>query len=574
VRIVDADTGAPLALLDTVSPAAAGFVATVARDYAGRNTSGRPRMSGLGDRQAMFGTLAPQPIRQRYGCSRSQISRETDTGTWVQIAAECHAKLAAAFPEVAEANVQAAAEVADCWKYEGTGWTSGVLNLTQVLPYHLDAGNLPGSWSAMIGARSGVAGGDLYLPEYGVWLGVGNRSLLCFPGADISHGVTPIVVPRGGWRVTAVFYGLRKCRECADSHEAELARSQARATAGNRAVAAGTSGSQTKLDNWRDRGNPILGGASSQEAKPEPAPAPAPKTEQERLDDLVEFSRIMLAANDLEPWAELLHQLYLDGDGMLTTDEALWIVKLYNAYDSLGSAWQVFNRWRSPEAWAAADDREDAARYECTQERRNLRGGRVLKHLDHYSRLIRSAGGQEAWLKQGIRVGRPRADWLVLCNHLRTCWGTGRQSAFEWAEFLQKVLRWPIEAPSAMLWESEGPRRSIQRLYGLDPKTVKPSELDTAATACKLYLARNGVDVPWEDFETLICDFNVGRDGRYYVGRHLAALREEIDQAPDNAALDAAWWAIVPEPWCRIAPGIDKTKLPVYRDTGRWIGEP
>jgi hypothetical protein len=124
-------------------------------------------------------------------------------------------------------------------------------------------------------------------------------------------------------------------------------------------------------------------------------------------------------------------------------------------------------------------------------------------------------------------------------------------------------MGWPIAAPSAMLWESEGPRRSIT-----------DRQLSTAATACKQYLADRGVDVPWEDFETLICDFNVGRDGRYYPGRHLAALREEINEAPQHAALDAAWWQIVPEPWCRIAPGIDKLKLPVYRDTGRWIDTP
>jgi hypothetical protein len=553
LRIVDG-SGAPLVLLDTVSARATGFVATLARTYAARNTKGRPRMSGLGDRQAMFGTLAPQPVRQRYGCTRSRISRETDPDAWQAVAAECHGRLADAFPDVAAANVASAAGVADCWKWAGTGWTSGVLNLTQVLPYHRDAGNLAGSWSAMIGARSNVDGGHLYLPEFGVWLAVGHRSLLCFAGADVAHGVTPITVGRDGWRVTAVFYGLRLCRECADSHEAELARANQRSTGGARAVADGSSVVFKKV--------------GSEQARP----APPVKSEAERLDDLVEFSRIMLAANDLEPWAAMLRALRDAGD--VTDDEALWLVALYNTYDSLGSAWSMFLRWRNPAEWFAALDRDEAAKFDCTQERRNLRGGKVLIRLAEYADRCAAAGGQEAWLRQGLRTGRPGADWLTLCAHVRDVWGVGRQAAFEWAEFLQKVMGWPIAAPSAMLWESEGPRRSIQRLYGLDARTVTDRQLSTAATACKQYLADRGVDVPWEDFETLICDFNVGRDGRYYPGRHLAALREEINEAPQHAALDAAWWQIVPEPWCRIAPGIDKLKLPVYRDTGRWIDTP
>ena len=70
----------------------------------------------------------------------------------------------------------------------------------------------------------------------------------------------------------------------------------------------------------------------------------------------------------------------------------------------------------------------------------------------------------------------------------------------------------------------------------------------------------------------MICDFNVMRDGRYYPGRHLAALREEIDDLPrvdDRWQLNESWERIVPSAWRSIAPGIDKAKLTVYRDTGK-----
>jgi hypothetical protein len=223
------DDGTPLALCAQVSASAAGFVAAAARRWSPRLDS-RARLSGIGDRQAMFGTLAPVPIRQRYGCTRSAIARKTDPEQWAQIAGELHGLLAAHVPAVAEANVKAAAGVADIWKFPGTGWTSGVLNLSQLLPFHRDAGNLTHSWSAMIGARSKVDGGHLYLPEYGVTLAVGHRSLVAFPGGDITHGVTPMVVGRGGWRVTAVFYGLRGCVECEPNESDEIARIGARAT--------------------------------------------------------------------------------------------------------------------------------------------------------------------------------------------------------------------------------------------------------------------------------------------------------------------------------------------------------
>jgi hypothetical protein len=100
--------------------------------------------------------------------------------------------------------------------------------------------------------------------------------------------------------------------------------------------------------------------------------------------------------------------------------------------------------------------------------------------------------------------------------------------------------------------------------------------LEDKANACREHLASEGVALSWEDFETVICDFNVQRDGRYYPGRHLAALREEIDEIeePDHSLLLEVFMKIVPEPWCHIAPGIDKEKLKQYRDTGYIVDAP
>lgn len=284
------------------------------------------------------------------------------------------------------------------------------------------------------------------------------------------------------------------------------------------------------------------------------------------IDDLVEFARIEVASGDLEPWAEVLRAL-ADADAV-TGEGLLWLIKLYNAYDSLGSAWAVFRRWPSPGRWFLAEDADEAATYPCTQERRNLRGGRVLRHLDSYVGRL-ADGAQEPWLRAALVGDSPAADFDRLVTRLRLVWGTGRQSAFEWAEFLAKAAGFPVAARHAHLWESEGPRRSLQRLYG-NPRPTR-DWLDARAVTLRGRLAAEGVTLSWEDFETVICDFNVMRDGRYYPGRHLAALREEIEGIDDEAGremLAAAFRRVIPEPWASIPPGIDPALMTVYRDTG------
>lgn len=287
--------------------------------------------------------------------------------------------------------------------------------------------------------------------------------------------------------------------------------------------------------------------------------------------DLIAFARIELAARDVEPWADLIAELHRAGE--LDAEQAAWVVKLYNAYDDFGSAWSVYRRWAGPLEWYCAPDLAEAAEFPCTQERRNLRGGRVLKHLGDYASRL-AGDKQTAWLGRALTGDDPGGNFTRLSAHMRSVWGVGRQTAFEWAEFAEKVLNLPVTAPDAQLWESEGPRRSLQRLYG-NP-TPDPHWLEEAAVRCLGTLAEAGMPLLWEDFETIICDFNVARDGRYYPGKHLAALRAEIATAPhdDQPMLDAAFRAVVPEPWASIAPGIDKAKLAVYRDTGTIVDRP
>jgi hypothetical protein len=293
--------------------------------------------------------------------------------------------------------------------------------------------------------------------------------------------------------------------------------------------------------------------------------------DERELHNLAVFAQLMIDTGDLEPWAEMIKQL--QAMQVIDDEEGLWLIKCYNAYDSFQSAWGVFSRWRSPYIWATSQDRDDAAQFDCTQERRGLRGGRVLKHLDSYVEHL-AGQAQRDWILSGITQTDPETDFANLTQWLRSVWGVGRQTAFEWAEFCGKAGEIPVTAADAQLWESEGPRRALQKLYGNPNPT--PQWLDDRANETKDFLARQGVFLAWEDFETVICDFNVMRDGRYYVGRHLAALREEIDLCPegDRGILLEAFRSVIPDVWRDIAPGIDKSKMPIYRNTGKIISEP
>jgi hypothetical protein len=284
------------------------------------------------------------------------------------------------------------------------------------------------------------------------------------------------------------------------------------------------------------------------------------------LADLVTFARYEVAAADIEPWAAVLAELRPVAGW--DDERLLWAVKLYNAFDDLGSAMAVMADCGGPAAWPRAD-RAAAARLPCSGERRNLRGGKVLHHLDSYVSLL-AGQRQRAWLREAVPQSADPADgFLMLMPYLRRVWGVGRLTAFEWAEFTAKVIGLPIETPHAFLWESSGPRESLERLYGNDNPTV--DWLNAAAVQCRAMLADNGVPLSWWDFETVICDFNVMRKGRYYPGKHLAMIREEIEGVADATtrhALREAFRAAVPVPWCDVPPGVDKQLSQAYRETG------
>ena len=192
------------------------------------------RLSGLKYPNITFGTTAPAPLRRRYACSVSGLDRELPRlGVELRnLAATAWAALQAYSPEIAEEVLgRVMPKVHDDWLLFEAPWTSGIINKSAALPYHRDAGNLPGSWSAQYVVRNRGTGGFLHLPEYNVALTCPDKSLALFNGQAVWHGVTPMAIEDHpeAYRYSMVYYAKSACQVCGSATE-EAGRAQRVAT--------------------------------------------------------------------------------------------------------------------------------------------------------------------------------------------------------------------------------------------------------------------------------------------------------------------------------------------------------
>lgn len=300
------------------------------------------------------------------------------------------------------------------------------------------------------------------------------------------------------------------------------------------------------------------------------------ETVQQRLADLVEFARLEVASADIEPWAATIAAMtdpaVVGADAVLDPEQALWVAALYNTTDDILSALKIRALSPTLAAWTTLPPRarEIVAGVPLSTERRNLYGGRILDRLDSHAEQV-GPQTQRAWIDQVIyHRDCPQANFPLLMTHLRRVWGVGRLAAFEWAEFLNKVAGVPVETTDGALWESSGPRESLERIYG--QTASGPGWLSGRAEQTKAILEAEGVPLSWWDFETVICDFNVMVKGRYYPGKHLAMISEEIANLPEAGGWRAAWTAafrsVVPAPWRDLPPGVSKDLCRAYARTG------
>lgn len=175
------------------------------------------RSAGVRNEAGSFGYAPRNVVLRRESCRVAGMAERAPEAHAI-IASEAtrfHNWLKDIVPEVVKAGWET--DVDDDWRLtEESYWTSGVVNITSVLPYHRDRNNFP-VWSVMPVVRRGVKGGYLHMPEYDAVLACRDGWVVAFPGEAIVHGVTPMKAQvKGAYRISSVYYCLKGMRNCAE----------------------------------------------------------------------------------------------------------------------------------------------------------------------------------------------------------------------------------------------------------------------------------------------------------------------------------------------------------------------
>ena len=174
------------------------------------------RSNGMKTHSKIFG-YAPRHGMRRHPCRLAGFN--TDQPQAAQ-ALEDAAKFLnqwykANSPSAHRVHEETIEKVLPDWRIGETVFTSGIANKNNTLDYHFDAGNFKDCRSVMIGFRERCGGGLLSVPQLDIKFDIGDCSIISFDGQILIHGVTPLLMRRGGFRFTAVYYALRQMWDCA-----------------------------------------------------------------------------------------------------------------------------------------------------------------------------------------------------------------------------------------------------------------------------------------------------------------------------------------------------------------------
>jgi hypothetical protein len=302
-----------------------------------------------------------------------------------------------------------------------------------------------------------------------------------------------------------------------------------------------------------------------------------------RMDDLTTFARLQLHSQDIDPVYPVLRHIM---ESRQYGDEArIWQTMLYLAYYNLPSALMAFACMPQPEDTRMMPDW--VAKLPTGVERRGLRSPNLMRaHLWSYDERVGEHGAQ--WLRsfcvvddtpRGYHVGF-EAFWVGV---QRIAYN-GRWAAFKACDLLKHVLGWPLTFPDMRLQHCSGPLEGLHWCFApLAPETSNLDELNARAAHIRAELRARGVELEWDQLETVLCDMNSMRKGHYYPGNDIDMMYQQAERARGNNTLDerdyaallAARRAAIPREYLaewtgRAVP--DRERMRAYADRGRVIG--
>lgn len=187
------------------------------------------RSTGLVSRSKTFGYAPRLVVRKHEACRASAFTHEYPeaAGLLVKAAEGVDRIYSREIPsEHAKHRAEIDEKVHPAWCLGSSVFTSGIINKNTALHYHLDRGNFPDRWSCMLTFKHRLkSGGAIVFPQWRIAHACDDGLLLIFNGQHWWHGVTPMEVRKGGFRITVVFYSLRQMWQCLEpTKELERAR--------------------------------------------------------------------------------------------------------------------------------------------------------------------------------------------------------------------------------------------------------------------------------------------------------------------------------------------------------------
>jgi hypothetical protein len=226
--------------------------------------------------------------------------------------------------------------------------------------------------------------------------------------------------------------------------------------------------------------------------------------------------------------------------------------------------------------WGQEDKLFDYHYYPSSFERRGLRTvARMRRHFEAlWAEWFKAGRSWTTWLYAGLTEDA-ETNWQRLTDKALAIWGNGRWAAFNLVELLVNVCDAPARCGQLSYTGCTGPRQALEMLY----PAVDSTTFEWQARQVGEYFAGDGIPLPLNETETMLCEYHSMARGLHYVGHFPDELQEQLHKAEmtnpeDMSSLKLIWdsrAACLPHRYLGEFggwQGVDRARLKQYQRTG------